>query len=647
MRAALAAGANINARVRIKELYKADPRAYPAQAALAWARTVPMAELLLDAGADLDATDQHGYTALRRAVRSSRSHRGIIELYLRRGANPSVLEDLHRGCAQLAQVLLDAGAKVTAAALSNARHDPAMLTLLEEWPIQSAIASVETKHLMRAARAGDLETVTALLAEGASAITRDAHGETAIDHALKAGHTSVALVLDRAAVSRHAQAELFLATLDGAVHRVSSIETLDLEAPTAGGLTALMLAARYRRHFAVRALVAAGAQLDPRALVVAVAAGDLEGLRLLLELGASFGAEQATLFRAACLQPDSDLLKELLLRGLDIAPYPDRETASSESARLLRNARRGQRPPATPTAASWSECPLCRDLGTVTGWHCRTHEAAGQLPEATEQFETLGFAWNGLWKCPHCWTYYEYERDHDNGMTDGYDCEYLTRISRAQALEALRALPSRRPQIEREIAALTVRVTFDEAVAAPTGKVQASGSEVRNGTRVLIIYSLGSDGAKQVAYRLVPEAEHDALVADLSARGLAVAETDDACEFVWTRDGSDIEVYDRESKVFGAVGDRATLADGRVVARADFARVVAFASDDSAYRGVKAELRSGKEIHLVTDVSLAAAANALGYPTYSRNELLCETVWCSTLGRVIAAWAGTEFHDQI
>ena len=251
------------------------------------------------------------------------------------------------------------------------------------------------------------------------------------------------------------------------------------------------------------------------------------------------------------------------------------------------------------------------------------------------------------WKCPYCSTYYEYERDHDNGMTDGYDCEYLTRFSHAKALETLRALPSKRPQIEREIAALTHRLTFDEAVGAPAGNVQVSGSKVRDGKRVLMIYRLASDGAKQLAYRHVPEAEHDALVADLKNRGLTVAESDFYCDFVWARNANGIEVYDSTCKVLDAVDDRATLADGRVVARTDFARVIAFAADDYAYRGVKAALRSGKEIALVTDVSLAAAANAMGYPTYSRNELLCETGWCSTLGIAIATWAGTEYEDQI
>ena len=50
---------------------------------------------------------------------------------------------------------------------------------------------------------------------------------------------------------------------------------------------------------------------------------------------------------------------------------------------------------------------------------------------------------------------------------------------------------------------------------------------------------------------------------------------------------------------------------------------------------------------LVTDVSMAAQANAEGWPTYSRNELLCETGWCSTLGRAIATWAGTGFENRI
>jgi hypothetical protein len=186
-------------------------------------------------------------------------------------------------------------------------------------------------------------------------------------------------------------------------------------------------------------------------------------------------------------------------------------------------------------------------------------------------------------------------------------------------------------------------MTFEEAVVAPGRKFHISGTQVKDGKRVLMIFSLGSDGAKQLAARQVPEGEHDALVADLKARGLAVAETDFHCDFVWARNGDGIEVYDSKRKVLDASGDSATLGDGSVVARTDFARVIAFAADDYIHRGIKAELRSGKEVELVTELSLSAS----GDPTYSRNELLFETGWCSTLGTAIATWARTGFEDRI
>jgi len=119
-------------------------------------------------------------------------------------------------------------------------------------------------------------------------------------------------------------------------------------------------------------------------------------------------------------------------------------------------------------------------------------------------------------------------------------------------------------------------MTFEEAVAAPGSKFQVSGAEVKDGKRVLMIYSLGDSGAKQLAWRQVPEDQHNAVVADLSTRGIAVAETDFFCDFVWVRNGDGIEVYDSKSNVLDAVGDRATLGDGRVVPRSDIASVIAF-----------------------------------------------------------------------
>jgi len=184
---------------------------------------------------------------------------------------------------------------------------------------------------------------------------------------------------------------------------------------------------------------------------------------------------------------------------------------------------------------------------------------------------------------------------------------------------------------------------FEEAVAAPGRKVQTAGKQVKDGQRWQMIYSLAADGAKKLASRRVPVGDFDAAVAALSAQGIAVAETDFESPFVWVRNPGGIEVYDEEHKVLDANGDRATLVDGAVVARSEIARVFTFASKDYVHRGVKAALQSGKEVDLVAEISMSA----MGDPTYTRNELLSETVWCSTLAAAIAEWAGTGFENLI
>jgi hypothetical protein len=68
-----------------------------------------------------------------------------------------------------------------------------------------------------------------------------------------------------------------------------------------------------------------------------------------------------------------------------------------------------------------------------------------------------------------------------------------------------------------------------------------------------------------------------------------------------------------------------------------------YVSDDYIHRGVKAELRSGKEVELVPEISLSAMSD----PAYTRNELLMEVGWTTTLGVAIATWAGTGFDDRI
>ena len=72
-----------------------------------------------------------------------------------------------------------------------------------------------------------------------------------------------------------------------------------------------------------------------------------------------------------------------------------------------------------------------------------------------------------------------------------------------------------------------------------------------------MLYSLGHDGAKHLAYRNVPEVDHDALVATLKARGFPVAETDFFCGFVWVcrADGVDDRTPEDMAAFFAGLGN--------------------------------------------------------------------------------------------
>jgi hypothetical protein len=186
-------------------------------------------------------------------------------------------------------------------------------------------------------------------------------------------------------------------------------------------------------------------------------------------------------------------------------------------------------------------------------------------------------------------------------------------------------------------------MTFEEAVATPGRIVQLCGSDMIDGNRVQAIYCLTDDGAKELAWRAVPADKYDAVVEELRARGLAVAETEPVCCFIWIISADGIEVYGMYTKLLDATGGRAEVEGGRTIQRSDIARVISFSEQNYVYRGVKAELSSGEEVPMVVEVSMAAEAGA----GYSRNDFIMETGWAGTLGVAIANWAGVPFHNHI
>ncbi len=182
-------------------------------------------------------------------------------------------------------------------------------------------------------------------------------------------------------------------------------------------------------------------------------------------------------------------------------------------------------------------------------------------------------------------------------------------------------------------------MTFEDAIAAPGTKFQVTGSRVKDGKRTVMIYALDENGSKQLGFTHVPEAKHGAMVADLTTRGLAIAETDWYCGFIWVVNPESVTVYNSTQRVFWARENSATLADNTIIRRSEFVKVVSFA-EDYVYRGVKVRLRSGEEAPLVTEAAFAPEG-------YSRNDLLMETGWAPTIAVAIANWAGADYQDLI
>ena len=185
-------------------------------------------------------------------------------------------------------------------------------------------------------------------------------------------------------------------------------------------------------------------------------------------------------------------------------------------------------------------------------------------------------------------------------------------------------------------------MTLEEALAAPGKKVQISGKEVRPDGRALLIYSVGDEGARQLARTRLPEAEHAAKVEDLKTQGVRIADTDFKSGVIWVPTDEGIEVYDDKRKLVDAAGEHAMLAGGKVVARSDVTLVFSYA-EGYEDRGVKAALASGEQVDLAYAFDLSAEED----PTYNRNNLISDTTWCSAVGQAIARWAGVSFENRI
>ncbi|MCW5963054.1 MAG: ankyrin repeat domain-containing protein [Bryobacterales bacterium] len=163
--------------------------------------------VLLDAGADPNAVDEGGATALDEAIRFR--HRGVLEVLLRRGARldepgspgKRLRDAVMRGQADLVALLIENGADFRSLSEtgSTALHDAALrgnvevlrVLLGHGFPVDSPNAAGATA-LHDAALAGNLPVVRFLLEKGADLQARDAEdGATALHHAASWGRAEV------------------------------------------------------------------------------------------------------------------------------------------------------------------------------------------------------------------------------------------------------------------------------------------------------------------------------------------------------------------------------------------------------------------------------------------------------------------------
>lgn len=269
----LAHGADPNARDRAPRA--AAPASPPLIVSAATMGDTGIVRALIDAGADVNAHDRNGWTALRWAQqRNDADHVAVAALLVARGAQD------------------EAGAK--ADALLNAvraRDVAALREALQGGAAANASDQEGTPVLVSAAQAGLADGVAALIAAGANVEASSPHGPTPLVAAIQAGSIET------------------VKALLGAGARVNR--------PDGNHLTPLRAASQRDNAEITKLLLASSASPNADALAAAALAGNVEQVAVLLEQGAdpNAGGKGYVLSEATrgCTRHDNTLVVRALL----------------------------------------------------------------------------------------------------------------------------------------------------------------------------------------------------------------------------------------------------------------------------------------------------------------------------------------------
>lgn len=333
-------------------------------------------EKLLGEGADRDAQNRYGRTALMFAAESGHAAAvaalGGNRALRDRDGKTAIMLAAEAGHAEAVRALLgDASLDQEAFRVAFERDRPHVLALLlEAGADPDALEEDGSTPLMTCARQGRLDLARTLLDAGAEKDHQDHAGKSPLMHAAEAGQAAaVALLLERGAdpdlVTPHEDAALHLAARGGhaaVVERLAG-RVRDVNAQGQGGKSALAAAEAAGHTSVVSVLTRRGASLagDTKLLVEAVKKRDLPRVRALLDAGMTPDVRdergETVLYCAASTshpeifwlllergaKPDGELLsrlvviawKEAIERVLETGLAPDARRKNGETALMV------------------------------------------------------------------------------------------------------------------------------------------------------------------------------------------------------------------------------------------------------------------------------------------------------------------------
>ena len=310
---------------------------------------------LLDRGADVNAGDSHGFTALMAAA--VEGHAEVVALLLDRGAAVDAKDNDGKnamigaalaGHAAVIEILVARGADVnikdnngwTPLITAASSGDPAGIKiLLAHGADVDAKDSNGWSALANAAITGHADAIKLLLAGKAKVNVKDKDGRVGMTDPLIAaifsGHSDTAAVLldhgadIHAKVDRNGMTALIAAAFRGDVAAVKLLlaRGARVDEKDDHGRTVLMAAVDSGHAEAAKLLIEHGADVNAKdekwgipALMKAAQYGDIDIAKLLLEHGADIKAREntgKTALTAAALGGHTDMAKLLIDRGID------------------------------------------------------------------------------------------------------------------------------------------------------------------------------------------------------------------------------------------------------------------------------------------------------------------------------------------